>query len=197
MASPIRAFVAIALPENIIAHVRRVQRAIRPSAPGVRWISPHNLHVTLKFLGNIDGAQIAAVGRALDAAAAAQPPFSLILRGLGVFPDMRRPRVIWMGMGGQLAALKNLCLTAEQHMQNSGFAAEKRPFTGHLTIGRTKGRIAAEPLDEAMAACSGHASDPFEVDRIILFQSDLQPRGPVYTQLLSATLSPRTSMRAE
>ncbi|MDX1706972.1 MAG: RNA 2',3'-cyclic phosphodiesterase [Desulfobacterales bacterium] len=188
MSETFRAFVAIDLPERVRSALGAVQQELRSANFRVKWVRPASIHLTLKFLGDIDVARTEAVVEAMTLAANDSSPLVLAPRGLGVFPNARRPRVIWVGLGGQLDLLKSLQRELEARLADLGFPEESRAFKGHLTLGRVKGKMAAGRLQEALDQLQRFESESFEVDRIILFKSVLQPKGAVYTKVKQVNL---------
>ena len=183
-----RAFVAIDLPESVRSALETAQAALKKFEFRVKWVRPESIHLTLKFLGNIDTARTDAVFNAMTLAAEGRHPLTLSPSGIGVFPNVRRPRVIWVGIGGQMDLLKNLQQSLDAHLADLGFPRDSRPFKGHLTLGRVKGKIAAGHMQTALDQLKDHQSDGFGVSRIILFKSELQPSGAVYTQVRQVPL---------
>jgi len=114
-------------------------------------------------------------------------PFSLKLSGLGCFPNMRRPRVVWVGADGDLDELKKLARSVESACRNSGFEKADKPFSAHLTIGRVK---YPKGLDQLTTSLQNTEFEPeqFQVDEVVVFKSDLSPRGPTYTPLAKVGL---------
>jgi 2'-5' RNA ligase len=154
----------------------------------VRWVTTGNIHLTLKFLGEVDEHAIDGIAAVLTEAVHGFAPLRLAAAGVGVFPSVKRARVIWVGISGQLPELAALQRSIEDRLAGIGYPHEKRPFSGHLTLGRVKGRIAASRLTSAMVALRDFASETFEVDRVVLFKSDLRATGAVYTELRQVTL---------
>ncbi len=183
MAAAIRSFIAIELPEVIRTQLKGLQDNLKTCRFKVRWVRPENIHLTLKFLGNIDETDIEKVRGALTSRVDRFTPLSLSVKGVGVFPGIRRPRIIWSGMGGQLSALAALQKALAEDLAAIGFQQEKRPFKAHLTLGRVKGAIDALKLRDAILACADFESEIFTADKIFLFKSDLKPGGPVYSKL--------------
>ena len=183
MPETFRAFVAIDLPESVRSTLRMVQQELKSGKFRIKWVRPESIHLTLKFLGDIDVARIDAIADAMTLAVKNSTRLVLAPRGLGVFPNARRPRVIWVGLGGQLDLLKNLQQALEAQLAELGLPKESRPFKGHLTLGRVKGKIAAARLQAALADCENFEFDSFEVNQIILFKSQLQSSGAVYTKV--------------
>ena len=136
----------------------------------------------------LDPADIDKIGRALSDAAADFAPATLAVGGIGFFPGLKRPRVIWVGLGGQTQLLIELQRKLEDNLAAIGFPKEKRPFKGHLTLGRIKVAVNANIIRQIMQEFSDLGGGEFTVARIILFKSDLKPSGPIYSQLQQATL---------
>ena len=183
MTETFRAFVAIDLPEYIRASIAAAQETLKTYGFRVKWVRPESIHLTLKFLGNIEVSRIDAIVNAMRLAVKGYDALHLNASGTGVFPNARRPRVIWVGLGGQLDPLISLQQTLDTHLAELGFAAETRPFKGHLTLGRIKAKVAADRLQEALDKLNSFESENFEADRIILFKSELRPGGAVYSKV--------------
>ncbi|MDQ1330331.1 MAG: 2,3-cyclic 3-phosphodiesterase [Thermodesulfobacteriota bacterium] len=184
-----RAFIALRLPENILSSINKIQEDLKRYRLPVRWVRPGHIHLTLKFFGDISESDIKNIKIAIDACAGNCPPVTLSAKGIGVFQSVSRPRVIWVGLSGQVPMLSTLQDALEKMLEKSGFKKEERPFKGHLTIGRFKERVNSEKLIEAMRTHKDFNTDIFEAGEIILFKSDLLPAGPVYTELLKVPLT--------
>ncbi len=161
---------------------------------GVRWVRSEGIHLTLKFLGSIGANSVPVVSQALARCAASTAPFELSLDSVGAFPGVRDPsdpRVVWIGLGGALEPLSELQQSLERELEGLGFARERRGFTPHLTLGRTR-ESAPIPqrrrLAQALAATAIERREAMPVKEIALIQSDLTPTGAVYTRLYSARL---------
>lgn len=189
MSDPLRVFVAFPLPKETVATLKDVTACLVAYGFRVRWVPGENIHLTLRFLGDVEERFIDSLAEALTATAAGRDPISFRPKGLGVFPGIQRPRVIWVGFAGETDRIVDCQRTLDTHLSAIGFPEEKRPFKGHLTIGRVKGGISPDRLLEALKACSAFESTPVTVDRMILFQSDLRPSGAVYTELLTIPFS--------
>ncbi|MBW2515575.1 MAG: RNA 2',3'-cyclic phosphodiesterase [Deltaproteobacteria bacterium] len=183
MTETFRSFVAIDLPETVRTAIGAAQETLKSYGFRVKWVRPENIHLTLKFLGNIEVNRTDAIVNAMTLTAKGCNALRLIASGMGVFPNSRRPRVIWVGLGGQLDDLKSLQHTLDAHLADLGFPAEMRPFKGHLTLGRVKGKIAADRLQAALAKFNSFESEAFEANEITLFKSELHPTGAVYTRV--------------
>ncbi len=158
---------------------------LRSRAGDVAWVAPENLHVTVKFLGSVAEERLPAVGRAVGAVAAASRPFSLIVSGLGAFPTVTRPRVVWAGLGPGTEALAALAGQVEEALAALGFAREGRPFVGHVTLGRRRQPRPDAGLARTLVAAAGRRFGRTVVDRLVLMRSDLGPRGARYRPLES------------
>ncbi len=183
MSETFRAFIAVDLPETVRVFLAELQETIKSYEVPVKWVRPQNIHLTLKFLGDTDTAQTARIVAAMTLAAKDCPGVSLTAKDIGVFPDLKRPRVVWAGVNGQLEILKNLQRTLDDHLADLGFPKDRRTFSAHLTMGRVKGKIVSARMKAAIDGLKGSESEPFEVDRIVLFKSELRPTGAVYTQV--------------
>jgi 2'-5' RNA ligase len=189
MSDKIRAFVALKLPENTVSSIRRMLEDLKPYRFPVRWVRPEKIHLTIKFFGEIAESDIKNIGAAMSNCAGNYAPLSLSVRGVGVFPGITRPRVIWTGISGEASLLSALRNDLENRFEETGFQREDRPFKGHLTIGRFKEKADREKLIEALRKFQGFESEIFVAGKLYLYKSDLRPEGPVYTELFSATLN--------
>ena len=183
MGEKIRAFVAIRLPESVLHAIGKVQDRLRRSGFGIRWVRTEGIHLTLKFLGDIDKGAIDGIRSAMEESVKGVSPFTLQGKGLGVFPDFRRPRVVWIGLDGDTKALTTVQGQLETHLDTLGFPKEKRRFKGHLTLGRAKGRLDKDKLRKELEKLDAFETDPFLVESLNLYQSTLRPQGAIYTKL--------------
>ena len=124
MSETIRAFVAIALPDDVIARIGALQEDLRAEGLNFRWVRPQNIHLTLKFLGDISFDRVSEIEEMLLAAAVGQARPEIAAKGIGVFPTVKKPRVIWVGVSGQTERLRMLQQTIEGHLAEAGFASE-------------------------------------------------------------------------
>ncbi len=183
MPDKIRTFIAISLPDHVLHGIGNVQASLKRSGFNIRWVRKEGIHLTLRFLGDVPKGQVEQIGSAISAAAGGFSPFTLKGYGIGVFPDLRRPRVVWAGISGDLEVLHNLHSKLESQLKSIGFAKEKRPLKGHLTVGRIKKRIDKAALKTALEGFKGFETDPFTAEAVILYQSTLRPQGALYTKL--------------
>lgn len=148
-------------------------------------MTPPNLHVTLKFLGAVEEPRMPDVERALGEAAAGVTAFDLTLRGLGAFPSVARPRVIWAGATEGAPALAGVAASVERALSPLGFPTEARPFSAHVTLGRVRTPRRNPKLADALAAAAAIDLARMRVTHLSLMRSDLSPRGARYTELSS------------
>ncbi len=188
MPDTIRTFIAAEIPENITSGIRELQQGLKDYGINIRWIRSENIHLTLKFLGDVQAADIDNIFEAISGTVDGVASISLKAKGIGVFPDIRRPHVLWVGLTGQLEVLMQLQKTLDSNLKDIGFPQEKRPFKGHLTIGRIKTKINTKKFGDALMAFRNFETETFIADKIILFKSELKPQGAVYTHLASAPL---------
>ena len=187
----LRAFIAIELPhqvkEQIAAQTAGLRRKLGHS---LRWVPADNLHLTLKFLGEIASIQIDPLVQALETETKQHESFEITMEGLGCFPNARRPRVVWVGIVAP-AALSRLAEGIETAVAPLGFVAEDRPFSAHLTIGRVREQLPAADvvsISEALQDTHIGRLGSFTAAAVHLFRSDLQPGGPVYRCLSTSAL---------
>lgn len=188
MTQPLRTFIAIELPVAVSRELAAIQQRLRGHGLTLRWVKPGNIHLTLKFLGDIMPADIQEIELAMQTAAQANLPFDVTIQGLGVFPGIRRPRVLWSGLGGAPERLERLHRSLEDALVERRIAREKRPFKGHLTLARIKGAPDSRQLLSAIEAEGMFEPLPLPVSELVLFQSRLQPAGAVYTPLVRIRL---------
>jgi 2'-5' RNA ligase len=188
----LRAFIAIELPVEVKHALTQLQDRLKlGSRAPVRWTSPGGTHLTLKFLGDINAAITGGITAAMQKAAVGIHPFRLNISGLGVFPDSTRPRVVWVGLSGDLDRLVLLQKNIESALSPLGFAAEARAFTPHLTLGRVRDNARPDERQSLGQLVSGTASptdNEFSIASVYLIRSQLTPQGPIYTTIGSVAL---------
>ena len=177
----IRTFIALTIPEEIKAVIVTAMNELRAKNHAVRWVKPAGLHITLKFLGDIPEQTVAPLAADLDKAAALCPPLSLRLAGFGAFPNVKRAKVVWVGLEGDMHELSKLAFTIDKTSIAYGVAGERRPFSGHITLGRLK---APTMVDLAINPVKGL----FNASQVLLYQSVLLPGGAQYTVLHRSSL---------
>lgn len=182
----IRTFIAIDLADAIRQNIAALQEELKRDREKISWTKPENIHLTLKFLGDADETKIDDIANILTAIASEYPPFSLNVSGLGMFPNFRRPRVLWVGLQNPPAALIEIAERIESGLAEIGFAKEARPFSPHLTIGRVKAQLSDRFIEKLKSRA--FAGGLFDVKEILIIKSDLHPQGAVYTPLRKIAL---------
>ena len=179
----IRSFIAIDLPEETRKALSAIQEQLKQSRAEVRWVKPSSIHLTLKFLGNVHLAQVKDIATAAAQVVQSEPVLTLCAADLDCFPNKRNPRVIWVGMGGEVERLARIQAKMEKDLIPLGFAPEKRQFRPHLTLGRVKDKRNRQALTDTIASLKLPEFNSFDVAEIILYKSDLRPTGAIYTKL--------------
>jgi 2'-5' RNA ligase len=177
----IRTFIAIAPSDPVLDDIERFQAELRQTQGDVRWVARAAMHLTIQFLGEVPEPEMAGIERALRETFAAQPPVEIESRGVGVFPNLKKPRVIWAGLHG--AGLAELAERSEIALAPLGFPPEDRELTAHITLGRLRSMRGWEGLAAALRAASSRSFGTSRIDHAVLFRSDLKPSGSVYTPL--------------
>jgi 2'-5' RNA ligase len=184
----LRLFVGITIDDQVRQKIAAAQERLKERLGPIRWVSTENLHLTLKFLGAVEEVQVAQLTDSLASALSGHERIHLSVTGLGVFPTVRRARILWAGLEGQ--GLEPLAESIEKGLELIGFARESRPFQPHLTIGRWR-VPAKDPLHivAALECWKDHCFGDFSVDDVNLFQSVLRSTGAVYSVLQSFHLT--------
>lgn len=177
-----RLFIALELPAPVKQALAEAQTELRRARASVSWSKPENLHLTLKFLGETDAARLPELAAAGAATAAKTAPFALELTQVGGFPNLRQPRVLWVGLAGARASLLRLHGELETQLAAQGFPRETKPLHPHLTLGRVKPGADVRPLVE-LAPHVQVPSVAFTVSELVLMESQLHPSGSIYTPL--------------
>jgi len=193
MEQPLRSFIAIDLSDGACRQIEAFIRELRRSDAKVGWVRVEGIHLTLKFLGNVAPGLIEEIKPVLAGAALQTAPIHIEPAGCGAFPSMKSPRVIWVGLRGQIGPLAELARQVEAALVPLGFKPEERPFRPHLTIGRVRGRQRLHALQEILLARQDFTAEPFDAYQVILYKSELRPDGARYTPLFKAPFSGRPS----
>lgn len=183
-----RTFIAIELPEEIKRQIEQLQAPLKKTDAFVSWVKPKNIHITLKFLGEVPEDKIGQVFSATQKALEGTRKFTMSLKGTGVFPNLKRPRVIWIGTGSGEEKLSHMANRIEEEMEKIGFPREKRKFSAHFTIGRVKSPKNIEKLMELVES-SDFQTEKIEVAEVVVMRSQLHPAGAIYTPLEKVPLS--------
>lgn len=183
-----RAFIALNLPDSLKKTLIDFSKPLVAQFPprSIRWVRPASIHLTLKFLGEIDPAGLPDLQQSLTAVTADTAPFTLQLGALGMFPNAAQPRVIWVGLDGDQAAVIALQQRVEAACAELGHPPEKRGFNPHLTLGRVRqeaNRTQRRQIGTAVEQLSPPPPQQWAANELTLFQSELRPEGAVYTPL--------------
>jgi 2'-5' RNA ligase len=187
----IRCFIAIELPEEVKAGLTRLQAKLKASQLRVKWVDPYGIHLTLKFLGNVDADRLSQITGAIKEAAQGVSPFHLEIKGLGIFPNLRRVQVAWVGISGEVDKLLQLQKRLESNLAGLGFAPEPRAFTPHLTLARVRDQASPDErqrLGQLISDTKFEADYSFPVRAISLMRSQLTREGAIYSQISSVEL---------
>jgi 2'-5' RNA ligase len=188
----LRAFIALEMPAEIQDAIAQSTVSLKNALPGklVRWVNPRNIHLTIKFLGDISPTKLEQLAEKLKVEAALHTAFSMTARGLGAFPNPRRARVVWIGLEAP-PALETIRRGVEKTAAQLGYPPEGRPFSPHLTIGRVGRDVSAVDLQHIHTALKGTKVGllgTLQVDAVHIYKSDLQPGGAVYTRLYALSM---------
>lgn len=184
-----RTFIAISLPVDLKTQLTNLQQEFRHLSVEAAWVREAGFHLTLKFLGEIEPAQVSAIGACMLEVARDYPPFPITLSGVGIFPDDSRPRVLWVGIRDETGHLEALQRTLDASLSRCGFHPEDRPFRPHLTLARLK-RVTRRA--EFLACVNQHRDTrvgPLAVEHLELIESQLQPSGARYQTIRAVPLS--------
>jgi len=177
-----RCFIAIDIGEDVKMALSALQGELKGCNADIRWVRPENIHLTLKFLGNVEEGMLDLIKASLGDICSRYSRFKLEARGMGLFPDRRRPRVLWVDIGGD-GSLKGLQHDIEEAMVAIGFKEEDRGFTPHLTIGRLRSRTGFKMLYDKMQSYMDKHFGVFDVRSIFLMESILRPSGAEYRRV--------------
>jgi 2'-5' RNA ligase len=183
-----RIFIAVELPATIKAEVSAFQEAFEETRASIKWTRPESMHLTLKFLGEIDEARLSEVVNVVQKVTAKHQQMTLRLSGIGVFPHLRNPRIFWVGLSGETEKFASLAEEIDLSLAELGFPREERSYNPHLTIGRFKSPLGAPEL---ISHARQHPLQvlTFCVSEVTVMRSVLNPRAAVYTTLFNFPLS--------
>ena len=181
-----RTFIAIELSEDIKAALARVESHLKYFGADVKWVGKNNIHLTIKFLGEITEEKCEKVKAALDEAVKAVAPFEISMKDIGAFPNIDFPRVIWAGIDKGAKESFELAGRIDEMLSIIGFDKDARAFAAHLTIGRVRSAKNKEALKENLTKHPPEIARVHLVSSVVLFQSELTPTGSIYTRLHEA-----------
>jgi 2'-5' RNA ligase len=176
----IRTFICIEIPQAIKTHIEDIQHTLRQPDAQISWVKPANIHLTIKFLGDVEASRIETVRCAVERATASVSAFDIEVGSAGCFPDARNVRVLWVGLSRVPEVLSDLHQRIEDELARDGFPRESKRFSPHLTIGRARNPNRARQTAETLIA-RGFAPIEFQASEIIVMRSDMHPTGSIYT----------------
>jgi len=189
----IRSFIAIELPDELKSELVQLEARLKSvDQPFVKWVDPYSIHLTLKFLGNVAANRIGEITKAMEEATQGVSSFNLQVRDLGVFPNLRRVQVAWVGMSGEIDKLAHLQRRIESSLAPLGFTTESRKFVPHLTLARVHNQASLnerQRLGELIASTSFKVVHNIKVDCVSLIKSQLTRQGAIYSRISSVGLN--------
>lgn len=192
MANTIRSFLAVEIPlSNKEKILKLINSFNEKSGSLIKWVSKDNLHITLKFIGELNTDHISTIQNSLTERLSSVPAFDMHINGLGVFPNSRKPRIFWLGFD-QNKNLDRMVSIIENCAVNLGYEANDKPFSPHLTIGRARRDISSSDLISFTKNFQNHKLEvipDFKVSHVTLFKSELTREGPLYSQLFRVSLA--------
>jgi 2'-5' RNA ligase len=187
-----RTFIALPVPEVLRGKLERLQRLIAPNFPQVRWIERADFHLTLAFLGDVHDVDLSRLCKSVAEGVKGFGPVDLVIRGLGAFPDMSKPRVLWCGLEGDLERLQQLQQIVFEAADRGGYRPDAQQFRPHVTLGHIKIKRGQEvDMSSLEAHYRGWAAGGFTSDTVVTFASSDHPEGPHYSALGNAALGKR------
>jgi len=187
----IRSFIAIELPDKFRIELGQLEAQLKSAEqPWVKWVDPYSIHLTLKFLGNIAIDRTGEITRAMEEATQGIPPFYLEVKDLGVFPNLKRVQVAWVGISGEVDKLGQFQQRIESNLAHLGFAPESRAFTPHLTLARLRNQASLDERQRFGQLITGtrFEAGTIKVDAINLMRSQLTREGAIYSRISSVRL---------
>lgn len=178
-----RCFLAIELPPEVIRRLSQLSARLRRCPVKASWVRPEHMHLTLRFLSDINDAQAQGITDFLRDALAETHPFTLLVQAIGAFPNLRRPSIVWAGIGPLAGPLETVQAHCERAAERAGLAPETKPFHPHITLARIKDPRSPVDVTHAIERERTFTAGEFSVRGVSLFKSELTPRGPHYTRL--------------
>lgn len=191
MADIVRTFIAVETPVEVGERASQLIARLQTAGAKVTWVAQRNMHWTLKFLGDVDILETPQICEAVARAVEPLVPFDVEVRGAGAFPDVRRPRTVWIGMGAGSEPMIQLHDAIERELAKLGYPPDNRRFRPHQTIGRVRGAAALEELGRLVEKNADFSSGLSTVYEVVIFSSELGPDGPTHEPLGHAELKGR------
>ncbi|MEK6528281.1 MAG: RNA 2',3'-cyclic phosphodiesterase [Nitrospirota bacterium] len=182
-----RCFIAIELPDSVKSCLTRLQDELKKCKADIRWVNPGNVHLTLKFLGNIKEEMLQTISNGMKKVCSSSNPFNLEIKGIGMFPNAKSPRVLWLGVENN-SFIMSLQTGIEKEMEKAGFKQEERKFKAHLTIGRFRSSSGKEDIFKAVSTHEKDSLGIINVNSMSLMKSELNPDGARHTRIAEIPL---------
>ncbi|MEJ2696833.1 MAG: RNA 2',3'-cyclic phosphodiesterase [Candidatus Sulfobium sp.] len=189
----LRCFIAVEIPAPLKELLAETTERLRKSGADIRWVRPENVHLTLKFLGSTEETLVAAISGALSEKLSSYSPFYIKIGGVGCFPDMRRPRVVWVGIE-ESRELKELARDVDAVTLKFGYGAEERAFSPHLTIGRVRSQKGVSGMIKNLENFDTASFGSMEINKVTLMKSELRPAGAEYSGLAEIFIGGRNDV---
>ena len=185
----IRCFVAIEIPKAIQNHLISIQDELRKKIKQASWVKPGNVHLTLRFLGEVNPSHIETIGQTIQQVAVNHSTFSMLIGGMGAFPNLTRPRVIWVGVKVGVAEISALARDINVELSRCGYPFDEKKYNPHLTLARLKSRVNLRPFVDVFRQYDEIDGAKMTVNEIVLVQSQLRPTGAIYIPLKICALN--------
>jgi RNA 2',3'-cyclic 3'-phosphodiesterase len=189
----LRCFIAVGIPGPLKEAVAGAIEALKKCGADVRWVAAENVHLTLKFLGETGESMVVRISDALSERLSSYSPFCINISGVGCFPDIRRPRVIWVGIE-ESPALKKLAGEVESLLADFGYPADDRAFSPHLTIGRVRSPKGIRGMMKDLEKLAAYSFGAMEIESVSLMKSELRPAGAEYGSLAEIHFGGRSNV---
>lgn len=186
----LRLFLAIDIPSNIREELTKIQSQFKSLDLDASWVRPGNIHLTLKFLGNTEPEKIPQIVEVMNTCVNSIGPFSLSLTKIGGFPNLNRPRVLWVGLADSQGSLVSAQKNIDRNLSRLGYDTDNKPFFPHLTLARFKSPKGGQEIKHKIASFNMDENKPFTITSIKLYKSELTPRGAIYTSLHEFNINP-------
>jgi len=183
-----RTFIAIELSNDIRKELASLQNELKTADADVKWVKPENIHLTLKFLGEVKEESVEAIASALDKVGSGYTKFDISLFKVGAFPKLDHPRVIWVGIDNNCSVVEEIAVKIEDECEKLSFPREKRSFSAHLTLGRVRSPKNKTALKEKIMSLEVKPLTS-QLRELTLFKSTLTPKGPIYSKLHVSNLA--------
>ncbi|MDR4503434.1 MAG: RNA 2',3'-cyclic phosphodiesterase [Candidatus Scalindua sp.] len=179
----VRLFVAIEIEKRIKERILELLENLKRTGADIRWVASENLHVTVKFIGDSDPVILPSLAKSLENVASGFNPFRIEIENFAVFPTAKKPRIVFVGLRDKENNLTKIFEAVETETEKFGIKRESRKYFGHITVGRTKTEKNIHKLIEILRTDSNHFFGQENVRHISLIQSELTPKGPIYTTI--------------